>query len=107
MRLVQEILRRAGSLKRTEDVTFEDAADVEVGVVGHRLRGARVARNLYHGCDRIARRRAQAGREHDDLRVGGETEVTALKRAQEMFEILIRAPALAIEAEIRDELKRR
>ena len=33
----------------------------------HRLGRPRVAGDLYHGCDRIARRRAQAGREHDDL----------------------------------------
>src|SRR5258708_40107542 len=42
-------------------LVVEHAADVEVDVIVHRGSGARVARDLYHGRDRVARRRAEPG----------------------------------------------
>src|SRR5262245_45134441 len=43
------------------------AADVEIDVVSHRLRGARVPRDLHDWSDGIAGRRAEPGREYHDL----------------------------------------
>src|SRR5437773_3876949 len=46
-------------------LVVQHAADVEVDIVAHRLGRPRVPGDLYHGGDRIARRRAEAGCEHD------------------------------------------
>src|SRR5262245_57130165 len=54
-----------GTLERVGIV--DDAADIEIDVVGHLPRRAAVARDLDHRGNRISRRSAQAGREDHDL----------------------------------------